>query len=480
MRKMAMQGNLDNVVLVGILTIIQYFILFYFLWLNGLYLILLFVATRSIYRGFQETSQEDFERIIKSDSLPTLTFIVPAYNEEMTIEQSVRTLLQLSYRYKQIIVVNDGSIDLTLEVLKHAFSLIKIPATTLGTIKTQLVRTFYQSRDYANLLVVDKVNGGSKADALNAGINACTSPIFVVMDSDTLIDDQQFNLLIRPFLMDSKIVVAGAPVRVVNGCVVEGNRIIKFGFPTNFLAGIQCVEYLRAFFLGRMGWNWTRGNLIVSGAFGIFSREVMVRIGGYDRYSLGEDMEIIMRLHRRAHELGEDYKVVFIPNPVAWTEVPEDWSSLAKQRQRWQRGLIQTLKKHQKMFLNLRYGWEGMVTVPFFVLGELLAPIIEMIGYVIVILSYWLNLINWNFFWLFLGVAWGFTLFLSLMSILMEELTFRRYPSFKHIIQMLAFAILENFGYRQMTVFWRMQAFFHSRKGSREWEGLRRKGFEKQ
>jgi cellulose synthase/poly-beta-1,6-N-acetylglucosamine synthase-like glycosyltransferase len=469
--------DIQNSFLIDILNVTQYFILFYFLWLNALYLILLVFAIKSAYEGFQESEVEDIERIVRSDSLPTITFIIPAYNEEMTIEQSIRTLLQISYRYKQIIVVNDGSTDLTLDVLRHAFALIKIPAASLGTIKTHPIKAFYQSRDYANLLVVDKVNGGSKADALNAGINVCTSPIFVVMDSDTLIDDRQFTLLIRPFLIDSRTIVAGASVRVVNGCTVENNRIVKFGFPSNFLAGIQCIEYLRAFFLGRLGWSWTRGNLIVSGAFGLFNTEKVVKAGGFDDYSLGEDMEIIMRLHRKGHERHEDYKIAFMPNPVAWTEAPEDWHSLASQRERWHRGLIQTLKKHQKMFLNPSYGLEGLVTVPFFVLGELMAPIIELIGYVILLISYWFNLINLNFFWLFIGISWGFTTILSFTTIILEELTFNRYPSFKQMMQMLVFAILENFGYRQMTVFWRVKAFFKPKKGGRKWIDLKRRGF---
>lgn len=469
--------SLDNSVLVNVLILIQDFILLYFIWLNGLYLIMLVVASRSLYHGFQEAQLEDPSQIVKSDSLPTITFIVPAYNEELTIEQSVRTLLQLSYRYKQIIVINDGSKDLTLDVLRHVFSLIKIPANTTGNIRTQPIKAFYQSRDYANLLVIDKVNGGSKADAVNAGINACTTPLFVVMDSDTLIDDKQFNLLIRPFLIDSRTIVAGSAVRIVNGCTVENNRIIKFGFPTNFLAGIQCVEYLRAFFLGRLGWNWTRGNLIVSGAFGLFNTEDVKRVGGYDHYSLGEDMELTIRLHRWAHETNLDYNIAFSPLPIAWTEAPEIWASLASQRERWHRGLLQTLKKHRKMFLNPRYGLEGLVTVPFFVLGELLSPVIELIGYIVLLISYWLNMINWDFFWLFLGMAWGFTLFLSFTSILMEQLTFQRYPSFKNTIQMLLFAILENFGYRQMTVFWRVRAFFSPKKGFAGWINLVRKGF---
>lgn len=456
---------------------VQYAILIYFFVLNGFYCFLLIAAIKAIHLSYRESTLEDIEQITRSDSLPSITFIVPAYNEELTIEQTVRTLLQLTYRYKQLIVINDGSTDLTLEVLKHHFALVKIQPFFLGDIKTQPVLSYYQSHNYGNLLVIDKVNGGSKADAVNAGINACMTPVFVVMDSDTLIDDEALNCLIHPFLLDSRTIVAGATVRVVNGCVVEGNRIIEYHFPDQFLAGMQCVEYLRAFYLGRMGWGWSRGNLIVSGAFGMFNTKAVLAIGGYDPHSLGEDMEVIIHLHRNQHERNKDYKIVFIPNPIAWTEVPEDWRSLGRQRERWHRGLIQILKKHRIMFLNRRYGLEGLVNFPYYTIGEMFAPIVEFTGYIILIISYFLGLINWTFFWLFLALAWGLTILLSISCILIEEMTFRRYPSFKNLIQMLVYAVIENCGYRQMTVFWRMKAFFRLKKNSRGWMEMKRRGF---
>lgn len=457
---------------------IQFFILLYFLWLNGIYCVLLYFAIKSSYQHYQETQVEDLSQLIQSESLPTISFIVPAYNEVQTIEGSIRTLLQLSYRYKQLIVVNDGSTDLTLDVLKHCFSLAKISPFFIHQIKCQPVLAYYQSHEYPNLLVIDKLNGGSKADALNAGINACTTPILVAMDSDTLIVDSEFNALIRPFLMDSKTIVAGAVLRVVNDCKIGTNRIEKVNFPTDFLSGMQCLEYLRAFYFGRMGWNWSRGNMIVSGGFGMFKTEPIVQAGGYDPASLAEDMEITVHLHYIEHEANRDYKVAFLPNPVAWTEVPEDWHSLAHQRERWHRGLIQTLKRYKKMCFNSRFGWEGMVTFPFFVFGEMLAPVIELVGYVVLIICYLLNAIDWNFFWLFLGMAWGLMTLFSVSSILIEELTFRRYSSLKNIMQMTLFAVLENFGYRQMTVWWRVKAFFPQRIGNRKWVSIKRIGFD--
>lgn len=459
---------------------IQFFILLYFLLLNGIYCVLLYFAIKYSYQHYQESELEDLSQLIQSDSLPLITFIVPAYNEAQTIEGSIRTLLQLSYRYKQLIVVNDGSSDLTLDILKHRFSLMKIPPFFIYDIKCAPIHSYYQSHEYPNLLVIDKLNAGSKADALNAGINACMSSIVVTMDSDTLIVDSEFNSLIRPFLMDSNTIMSGAILRVVNDCKIGTNQIKKVVFPTDILSGMQCLEYLRAFYFGRMGWNWARGNLIVSGAFGMFKTEPIVQAGGYDPHSLAEDMEMTVHVHYLEHLANRDYKVAFLPNPVAWTEVPEDWRSLAHQRERWHRGLIQTLKRYREMCFNPRFGWEGMVTFPFYVFGEMFAPLIELTGYVILIISYFFGFMNWQFFWLFLGMAWGLMTLFSISSILIEELTFRRYSSLRNIAQMVVFAMLENFGYRQMTVWWRVKAFFHPEPGERKWVAIKRIGFEKE
>lgn len=461
-----------------LLNVVQFFILIYFLWLNGIYCVLLFFAIKYSYQDHRQSELEDISQLMQSNSLPTISFIVPAHNEAQTIERSVRTLLQLTYRYKQLIVINDGSTDLTLDILKHTFKLAKIPPFYIHHVKSQPVLGYYQSREYANLLVIDKMAGGSKADASNAGLNACSSPYVVVMDSDTLIVDSEFNCLIRPFLMNPKTIAIGAILRVVNDCRVGPNRIEEVVFPTYFLSGMQCLEYLRAFYFGRMGWNWARGNMIVSGGFGLFNTNALVEVGGYDSKSLAEDMEMVVHLHYTAHQDNRDYNIEFLPNPVAWTEVPEDWRSLANQRERWHRGLIQTLKRYRKMCFNPRFGWEGMVTFPFYVFGEMLAPIIEMTGYFIIIFCYIFGLLNWQFFWLFLGVAWGLMSLFSISSILIEELTFRRYSSVKNITQMILFAILENFGYRQMTVYWRVKAFFRPKGGKHKWVAIKRKGFE--
>lgn len=461
-----------------LLNAIQFFILLYFLWLNGIYCVLLYFAIKYSYNDHKESQLEDLPHLMQSDSLPTITFIVPAHNEAQTIERSVRTLLQLSYRYKQLIVINDGSTDLTLDILKHCFALLKIPPFYVNHVKSKPVIAYYQSKEYSNLLVIDKVAGGCKADASNAGINACTSPILVIMDSDTLIVDSEFNCLIRPFLMNSNIIATGAILRVANDCKVGPNKIEVVNFPTYFLPGMQCLEYLRAFYFGRMGWNWSRGNLIVSGGFGLFKTAPIVEAGGYDTHSLAEDMEMVVHLHDLENLANRDYKIDFLPNPAAWTEVPEDWQSLSQQRMRWHRGLIQTLKKYRHMCFNPKYGWEGMVTFPFYVFGEMLAPVIEMTGYIIIIICYAFDMLNWQFFWLFLGVAWGLMSLFSISSILIEELTFRRYSSFKNITQMILFALLENFGYRQMTVWWRVRAFFKPKKGKRHWVAMKRKGFD--
>lgn len=452
-------------------------ILYYFVWLNGIYTLQLLVACYVSYNRYKEIQAENANQVLQSNSLPPLTFLVPAYNESKTITITLQNLLTLSYQNKQIILINDGSKDNTLEFLINTFDLIKVPPSILELIPTQPILSYYRSKKFLSLLVVDKKNGG-KADAVNAGINACITPLFVVLDSDTLIDDKSLNNLIRPCLTEKNTVITGASIRLVNGCQVIRNRVIDMNFPSNILAGIQAVEYLRAFFLGRLGWNWTHGCLIVSGAFGVFNTEIARKIGGFDPNSIGEDMEFVVRLHRYMHETKQPYRITFIQDPVARTEAPEDLKSLAKQRQRWHIGLVQTLWKHRIMFFNPKYGVEGLVTIPFFVFGEMLAPLVEITGYGL--LAYYLifGVVNWTFFWTFLFLSWGFTTFLSTITILVsEEITYRAYPTWHHVMKMLGVTLLENCGYRQMTVIWRLQGLFSAFKKKQKWGDMVRKGY---
>ena len=451
-------------------------ILAYFLALNSFYALLLILSVPEIWEQSRLAEDEDFQRLMQSDALPPITILVPAYNESATIEASVTAILTLEYRNFEVIVVNDGSKDDTMERLGHAFDLFEIPRTYPDTIPSAPVRAVYRSRSRTRLMVIDKENGG-KADSLNAAINASRFPLVIAVDADTLIEPDALLRLTRPFLLGRKIAAVGGTVRVANSCTVKDGRVADARVPRRFLPGIQVVEYLRAFLFGRLGWNRLGGSLVISGAFGLFRKEYLLAIGGYRLESIVEDMDLVIRLHRYLRRQKIAYEISFIPDPVAWTEVPESGRILGRQRERWHRGLIAAVWEYRGMLFNPRYGRVGLVAVPFFALGEMLAPLIEVLGYVVTIVGLAYGVINVSFALLFLLVAWGYGMLLSLWAVALEEASFRRYRRVGDLARLLLFATLEAFGYRQRTVWWRLKAFVTVWRRRQVWGEMTRKGF---
>jgi cellulose synthase/poly-beta-1,6-N-acetylglucosamine synthase-like glycosyltransferase len=334
----------------------------------------------------------------------------------------------------------------------------------------------YRSRTRSRLLVLDKENGG-KADSLNAAINASRFPLVIAVDADTLIEPDALLRLTRPFLLGRQIAAVGGTVRVANNCTVKDGRVTDARVPRRLLPGIQVVEYLRAFLFGRLGWNRLGGNLIISGAFGLFRKDYVAAIGGYRTTSIVEDLDLVIRLHGylRAHRIR--YVMPFIPDPVAWTEVPESAKILARQRERWHRGLIAAMWQYKWMLFNPRYGRVGLLAMPFYAFGEMLAPLIEVMGYIVTILGLSAGMVDLSFALLFILVAWGYGMLLSIWAVVLEEVSFRRYRRFSDLLLLLLYASLENFGYRQRTVWWRLKAFVTVWKSGHVWGDMTRKGF---
>jgi len=453
-------------------------ILVYFLVLNSFYAVLLILSIPEIWEQTRLAEDEDFQRLMQSDALPPITILVPAYNERATIEASVTAILTLEYRNYEVVVVNDGSKDDTLERLRHAFDLYEVPRIYPETIATMPLRALYRSRSRSRLLVLDKENGG-KADSLNAAINASRFPLVIAVDADTLIEPDALLRLTRPFLLGREIAAVGGTVRVANNCTVKDGRVIDARVSRKLLPGIQVVEYLRAFLFGRLGWNRLGGNLIISGAFGLFRKEYLMAVGGYRTTSIVEDLDLVVRLHRYLRAQKIDYVMPFIPDPVAWTEVPESMKVLSRQRERWHRGLIAAMWQYKSMLFNPRYGRIGLLAMPFYAFGEMLAPVVELAGYLITAVGLVFGMVNVSFALLFVLVAWGYGMLLSIWAVVLEEVSFRRYRRFDDLFRMLLFASLENFGYRQCTVWWRLKAFVSVFKGVHVWGDMARKGFGK-
>ncbi len=450
-------------------------VLGYFVVLNTTYLFTSVTAFRSLRRYSLRLKTVDVDELIRSGAALPVTVIAPAHNEQATIEDVTRGLLTLEYPDYEVIIVNDGSTDATLDRLISAFELrpARFPS---ANIPTAPVRGTYRSTRHPNLWVVDKENG-RKADAINAGLNIVRTPLFCVIDSDSLLEPEALMRVSRPFLEDARTVAAGGIIRIVNGTTVRHGRVQDVRMPRNLLARFQVLEYLRAFHAGRVGWAELNATLIISGAFGLFRRSVVVNAGGFATDTIGEDMEMTVRLHRHCRQINLPYRIVYIADPVAWTECPESMKGLARQRDRWQRGLAETLTRHRRLLLNPRYGAVGLLSFPYFFFLEMLGPVIEVVGYAAFILTIALGLASLPYVLAFLALAIAFGIALSVAAIGLEELTFRRYQRTGDLGQLFWLALLENFGYRQLNSVWRIRGMWSVLRGKKGWGVLERKGF---
>ena len=450
-------------------------VLIYFVILNFTYLVTTLLSFDVLRRYAVRMKSIHVNDLLATGGTPPITLLVPAYNERDNCVGAIRSFLVLDYPHYDVIVINDGSTDDTLDVLTDAFDLLPAVRVPTATLETESIRGTYRSRRHPNLWVIDKENGG-KSDALNAGLNICSTPLFCALDADTLLEREALIRVVRPFLESQDTIAAGGIIRIANGCEIEDGQVVRVGLPKKLLPRLQVLEYLRAFLAGRVAWERMGASLIISGAFGIFHRGLVVDIDGYSRDTVGEDMDLVVRLHRHCRQMDRPYKVAFVPDPVAWTECPEKLSVLGHQRDRWQRGLIQSLWGQRGMMLNPRYGQVGMVGFPYFLLLEMLGPTVEILGYACFVLSIFLGIVDPVFLVAFLMVAVVFGIVLSVGAVALEELTFRRYPNTGDLVRLFGLAVVENFGFRQLTTWWRFRGTLSAVLGRRSWGRMDRHG----
>ena len=454
----------------------QWVFLIYFVGISTGYLALNVLAVLGIRRYLQTAEQFEAENVFSSLDLP-ISIIVPAHNEAVSIISSVRALLQLQYPQFELVVVNDGSTDGTLEKLLDGFAMRPFPEAYRSQIPCKHVRGVYRSALHPNLRVIDKESAGSKADASNAGINAARFPLVCVVDADSVLMQDSLRRMVRPFLEDPTTIAAGGTVRIANGCTVRQGFIEKVGLPRNFLALVQVVEYLRAFLFGRLGWTSLNALLIVSGAFGLFRKDVVTEVGGFAPDAIGEDMELIVRLHRHMKVQRREYRIQFIPDPVSWTDAPETLRGLRSQRVRWQHGLGQALFRNRALMFHPRGGAVSWLAIPFYLVFELFGPIVEVAGYAVMIAAALLGWISPSTALLFLALSIVLGVLLSTSAIMLEELSFHVYPRIRDVLLLYLIAILENFGYRQLTAVWRLQGLWRWLFGrAHKWEAIARTG----
>lgn len=409
--------------------------------------------------------------------LPPISVLAPAYNEEATIVESVRSLLSLSYPHFEIIVINDGSKDQTLAAIHLAFDLEPLKRENEGALAHAPVRGIYTSTMHPNLLVIDKENGG-KADALNAGINQSRNPVFCSMDADSILERDALLRAVQPFIDDPEHVVAsGGTVRIANGCRVRSGQVAEVGLPRNPLALFQTVEYLRAFLMARLAWSRIGVLMIISGAFGLFRRSAVVEAGGYRHDTVGEDMELVVRLHRHFRERKEPYRIAYVPEPVCWTEAPETLAVLGRQRARWQRGALETFSTHRAMLFNPRYGRIGVIGFGSILVVDVLGPLAELAGYLLLPAFWAMGLLSTPYLAAFLAVTFAFGVAISVGALALEESELRRVPRARDLVVLTAAAVAENFGYRQLNTLWRIQGGWQWLRGAKAWGEMKRVGF---
>ena len=450
----------------------------YYVTYNVLFLVILIRASTNITDDLRWPVAPILAATFANPLTPKVSIVVPAHNEEAGIIQAVEALQNLRYPSVEIIVIDDGSTDRTFELLERAHGL-KPTHVSAGEQITQIGETIgIYSAPAANLIVLRKRSVGRRSDAINAGLRIASNELVCMIDGDSLLEPDALLRVVIPFLDDPTVVGAGGVVRPSNGARVSRGRIMSLGMAASFIERIQIVEYLRAFLVGRAGWSSLNGLMIISGAFGLFRRDAVLAVGGLDPESLAEDADLVVALHKYFRDRRQPYKIVFVPEPVCWTEVPASVAVLGRQRTRWSQGLGELLSKNAGMIGNPKYRFLGIITLPFFLSFEFLGPVVGLLGLIVSVIGVVLGLIPTTLFFVFLAASLGLSTLTSLASLLIEEIAFRSYPRFRHVIDLLMATALEPFGYYQLHSWWRLKGMYYAlRRHRSEWGAMTRTGF---
>ena len=450
----------------------------YYLISNLFYFALLITAFAAAARHRHRLSSLRLESLDDSPFTPPISILVPARNEGTNIQESITALLSLDYPALQIIVINDGSTDDTLEVLQSAFALRETGVLYVPQIATAPIRGVYTSRFDERLLVLDKACGGTKADAANAGLNAATSPYVAVIDADSVLErDALLRIGAEVFSANVEVVATGGIVRVLNGSQVTAGQVREVRLPRRPIEVLQVIEYLRAFLIGREAWAALNVLPIISGAFGVFSRQRLMRVRGFRADAIGEDIDLVVRVHRSLLEERKQYRLPFIPEPTCWTQVPQSLRALGRQRARWQKGLLDVLWRNRDMLFRARYGAFGCLMLPYLWAFELAAPVIECMGLLSIFLAAALGVLNHSFLIQFAIYGYAFATLISIGSVVQEEITFRRYQRWTDVGRLLLYCMAEHFPYRQINMWWRLTGMWQYLRGNVAWEKAERTAF---
>jgi cellulose synthase/poly-beta-1,6-N-acetylglucosamine synthase-like glycosyltransferase len=457
---------------------ISFVILIYFSALQLVLFTLLVLSYVDMRRRLAQNFYADYEALAKSHFTFPISVIMPAFNEATMSAEAAHSVLNLDYPQHEVLIVNDGSTDVTLETLIREFRLERREVVYRKSLPFQgEIRGIYKSAAYPKLTVIDKVHGGKSA-ALNCAINLSRYPLFCSIDADSIFQENALLRVVRPFLEDpDRVIAVGGQVRVANGCLVERGRVVEPRLPQTVLAAFQVVEYLRAFVASRLGLSAMNNLLLLSGVFSLFRKDAVIEVGGYQSDVVTEDMELVVRLHAHMRAQRRPYAIVFLPDPICWTEVPESLGMLARQRNRWHRGLMQSLWRHKGLLWRRNSGSLRWVGMPYYIFFEFLGPIVELVGYILIPVAFFLGFLSPLWFWAFLFLSVTSGAFLSISAVLLEELSFGLYRSWGDFALMIAIGVIENFSYRILTLFFRLGAVLDMILGRGGWGKQERTGF---
>lgn len=452
-------------------------IIYYLIVGNCFYLVILLLGYLNSRQKYLEKQLGMDQRMLPLKGLSPISILMPAYNEEASVIESVESMLKVNYPDFEVIVCNDGSKDQTMSRLIEHFNLKAQSIVTAFDLPHKPIKCVYKSEQFPHLTIIDKVNGG-KADALNASINFSRHPLVCCVDCDSLLDSEGLTRIAIPFFErpDATIAVGGV-IRLANDSKIEYGRVTQTAIPWRYLQMVQVVEYLRAFLVGRMGWDYMDCNTIISGAFGLFDKKTVIAVGGYDSSTIGEDFELLLRMHYYMLKHKKKYHVTFLPDPVCWTEAPEDIATLGNQRIRWQQGLGESLWKSRSLLFKPWSGRIGWIALPYLWIFEFLSAPLELFGYIILALGLYLDLVQIEVATLFLSVSILFGFTLTLGAVIVEELTFSRYSRNRDFFKLFLGAIFEQLGFRQVHLYWRTVGIYRWLRNRQSWGVMKRTGF---
>lgn len=460
-----------------ILQTIVYCMAFYFFVGNTIYFVVIVCGMLNAIKILSRREIDIVAKLARMRAISPITVIVPCYNEEANIVNSIKSMLNLNYPALEVIVVNDGSKDKSIDALKEAFQLVPSQEAESHMLPSKPVKAHYRSRMYQNLLVIDKENGG-KSDALNVGLNHSAYELVCCVDADSFLESEGLIRVSLPFIFDpSSIVATGGSIMVASDRVKldEGGARSSL-IPWSFLAMVQSIEYLRAFLIGRLGWNFLRADTMISGAFGVFRKSALVKAGGYAFKTVGEDMEVFLRIMEYARRHKEKAEVRMLPDPVCWTEAPSDFKTLGNQRSRWSQGLAESLWRRRGMFFRSWTGSIGWLGLPYQLLYELLTPLVEVVGYCITLIGFLFGYLEVTHVLVVAMTTMFYGCLLNLLVILIDQVSFRRYPDPRDVLKLAIAACLEQFLFRQINIFYRIRGLYRWARGNHSWGEMKRAG----